>query len=206
MAEEKEKKQENKHGRTRQAEDQPVVLPGIRRFQPFTNMEDRMLTKNINRAAMFAVAAGMGAAILKPLWNDMPQTTYCYECRACYATQEKCPGRITKQAELTVASRVLDYGRFIRNGGMNCIRCGNCQTKCAAHLDLAKVYGTMQLITIDAIKKGKVPLDVLARALAVGKVGRDFLLPVMKYMQIVRKKRKNAIPEPDLLEMKQSEL
>jgi hypothetical protein len=198
MSDEKQEKKDNRTGRTRQTEDQPVVLPGIRRFQSFTNMEDRMLTKNINRAAMFGIAAGMGAAILKPLFNDMPQTTYCYECRACYATQEKCPGRITKQAELTVASRVLDYERFISNGGMNCIRCGNCQTKCAAHLDLAKIYGTMQLITIAEIKKGNVPLDVLAKALAKGKIGRDFLLPVMKYMQLVRKKRKKPVREPDL--------
>ena len=114
MAEENQENPQQKLGRTRQVEDQPVVLPGIHRYQGFTNLEDRMLTKNINRAAMLGIAAGMGAAVLKPLFHGMPQTTYCYECRACYATQERCPGRIEKQAELTVASRVLDYRHALR--------------------------------------------------------------------------------------------
>ncbi|TET36471.1 MAG: hypothetical protein E3J72_08610 [Planctomycetota bacterium] len=199
MADEKQKKDEQKIGRTRQVEDQPVALPGIRRFQSFTNVEDRMLTKNINRAAMFGVAAAMGVAVLKPLFHGMPQTTYCYECRACYATQDKCPGRITEQAELTVASRVLDYRRFILKGGMNCIRCGNCQTFCAAHLDLPKIFGTMQKLVVAAIEEGYVPTGVLAQALAEGKIGRDYLLPVVKYMQKLKKETEKPIPEPELM-------
>lgn len=155
--------------------DQPMVLPGIHRYQFFTNVKDRALTKNLNRLTMLGIAATLGVAIIKPLFKGLPQTIYCYECRACYATQDNCPVGISVQAELVVAARVSDYRRFIRNGGLKCVRCGNCSSFCVQNIQLQKVFGTMQLITIDAIKKGRVPKSVLVGAMEEGLVGRDFI-------------------------------
>lgn len=170
----KEKKRESKKHQ-REDLDQPMVLPGIHRYQFFTNLKDRALTKNLNRLTMLGIAATLGADIIKPLFKGLPQTIYCYECRACYATQDNCPTGISVQAELVVASRVSDYRRFIRNGGLKCVRCGNCTSFCVQNIQLQKVFGTMQLITIDAVKKGKVPRSVLVSAMEEGLVGRDFI-------------------------------
>ena len=95
--------------------------------------------------------------MIKPLLRGNPATIYCYECRACYATQDRCPVGITFQAELVVAGRVTDYDRFIRNGGLKCIRCGNCQSYCVQYLPLPVMFGAMQEETRAAIAKGRVP-------------------------------------------------
>lgn len=164
---------EKKH--KREEVDQPLVLPGIHRIQFFTNVSDRALTMNLNRLAMLGLATTLGVDVVKPLFHSMPQTVYCYECRACYATQDNCPVYNQFQAELVVSSRVLDYERFIMNGGIKCIRCGACQGFCVQHLDLAKIFGTMQKITMKAIGKGLVPRRVLVNALREGLVNRDFI-------------------------------
>jgi len=160
--------------------DQPIVLPGIHRYQFFTNLKDRALSPNLNRLTMFGIAVTLGADIIKPLFKGLPQTIYCYECRACYATQDNCPVGISVQAELVVASRVSDYRRFIKNGGLKCVRCGNCSSFCVQNIQLQKVFGTMQLITIDAVIKGKVPKAVLVSAMKEGLVGKDFIDEVAK--------------------------
>ena len=108
--------------RKRQDLDQPMVLPGIHRYQFFTNLKDRGWTLNLDRIALFGVVAALLATVIKPLLRGNPATIYCYECRPCYATQDRCPVGIMFQAELAVAGRVTDYDRFIRNGGLKCIR------------------------------------------------------------------------------------
>ncbi len=161
--------------------DQPIVLPGIHRYQFISNIKDRALTKNLNRVAMLGIAATLGVDIVKPLANGVPQAIYCYECRACYATQDKCPVGISFQAELVVAARVADYDRFIRNGGLKCIRCGNCQSFCVQNLDLPKIFGTMQIITIKAMKEDIIPKRILTDALKKGLVNRQYIDEVAEY-------------------------
>lgn len=160
--------------------EQPLVLPGIHRYQFFTNLKDRGWTLNLDRAALFGVVAALLATIIKPLLRGNAATIYCYECRACYATQDRCPVGITFQAELVVAGRVTDYDRFIRNGGLKCIRCGNCQSFCVQYLPLPQMFGTMQEDTRMAIKKGIVPRYALERAMNQGLVGKEFINDVVK--------------------------
>lgn len=160
--------------------EQPLVLPGIHRYQFFTNLKDRGWTLNLDRAALFGVVAALLATIIKPLIKGNAATIYCYECRACYATQDRCPVGITFQAELVVAGRVTDYDRFIRNGGLKCIRCGNCQSFCVQYLPLPQMFGTMQEDTRAAIKKGIVPRYALQRAMKQGLVGKEFINDVVK--------------------------
>lgn len=159
----------------REDTEQPLVLPGIHRYQFFTNLKDRGWTMNLDRAALFGIVAALLATILKPLAHRNPATIYCYECRACYATQDRCPVGITFQAELAVAGRVTDYLRFLRNGGLKCIRCGNCQSYCVQYLPLPEMIGTMQHDTRLAIRKGIVPRYALEAALKDGLVGKEFI-------------------------------
>jgi Na+-translocating ferredoxin:NAD+ oxidoreductase RnfC subunit len=84
------------------------------------------------------------------------------------------------QAELAVAGRVLDYDRFIRNGGLKCIRCGNCQSFCVQYLPLPQMFGTMQEETRAAITRGIVPRTTLHKAMAGGLVGKEFIDDVVK--------------------------
>lgn len=171
-----EKKVEHKRDDT----EQPMVLPGIHRYQFFTNLRDRGWTKNLDRAAVFAVVAALLATLIKPLLRRNAATIYCYECRACYATQDHCPVGIMYQAELSVAARVLDYDRFIRNGGLKCIRCGNCQSYCVQYLPLPQMFGIMQEDTRLAMRTGVVPGYTLDRALSEGLVGKEFIDDVVK--------------------------
>ncbi|MEW6531756.1 MAG: hypothetical protein AB1473_13040 [Thermodesulfobacteriota bacterium] len=164
----------------REDTEQPLVLPGIHRYQFFTNLKDRGWTMNLDRVALFGVVTALLATIIKPLARGNPATIYCYECRACYATQDRCPVGIFFQAELAVAGRVGDYDRFIRNGGLKCIRCGNCQSYCVQYLPLPQMFGTMQEDTREAIRHKLVPRYVLARAMKEGLVGKEFIDDVVK--------------------------
>ena len=166
--------------RKREDTEQPMVLPGIHRYQFFTNLKDRGWTMNLDRVAVFGIVGALLATIIKPLLNSNPATIYCYECRACYATQDRCPVGIMFQAELVVAGRVTDYDRFLRNGGLKCIRCGNCQSFCVQYLPLPQMFGTMQEDTREAIRKGIVPRYALQRAMAQGLVGKEFIDDVVK--------------------------
>src|SRR5512147_855184 len=148
--------------------DQPTTLPGIRRYQSFSNLKHRTPSENLNRLSMLAIAGSLGLVVAKPLFHGNLQTIYCYECRACYATQDNCPASIQYQAELTISSRVADYSKFISNGGLNCIRCGTCQGFCVQHLDTATIFGIMQKDTMKAISEGKVPPSLLVEALRHG--------------------------------------
>ncbi len=172
--------EENVKQGKRQDPDQPMVLPGIHRYQFFTNLKDRGWTRNLDRVALFGIVAALIADVTKALSRGNPATIYCYECRACYATQDRCPVGIMFQAELAVAGRVCDYDRFIRNGGLKCIRCGNCQSYCVQYLPLPKMFATMQEDTLDAIRRGIVPRFSLDRALNQGLVGKEFIDDVVK--------------------------
>ena len=163
--------------------DQPATLPGIHRYQSFTNLKHRTPSENLNRLSMLAIASSLGLVIAKPLFHGNPQTIYCYECRACYATQDNCPASIQYQAELTISARVADYSKFIRNGGLNCIRCGTCQGFCVQHLDTATIFGIMQNETMKAISLGKVPEDLLVDALRRGMINREFIDDVAEYLR-----------------------
>lgn len=167
----------------RQDDEQPLMLPGIHRYQFFTNLKDRMLTKNLNRLAMAGIATATGSLVAKPIINGVPQTIYCLEDRACYATLEHCPVGIKYQAELTVATRVADYERFIRNGGLKCIGCGSCIPFCTLRLDLPHVYKRMQEMTIEALEDDKVPKQVIAAALEKGLVGAEHIETVSNWYQ-----------------------
>jgi len=178
---EKEENKKTKIG-VRDNEDQPILMPGIRRFQFFTNVDDRALTKNLNRTAMFGIAAVLAVDVGKAVVNKNPQTIYCYECRACYGTQDKCPVGIAFQAELVVSARVSDYDRFLRNGGLRCIRCGSCQSFCVQYLDLPQIFGTMQIQTMKALKKGKIPNRMIQNAFEKGLINKDFIDEVAKHI------------------------
>ncbi|HDQ00483.1 MAG TPA: hypothetical protein ENN22_15055 [bacterium] len=174
--------QEKKPIGARWEEDQPLVMPGIRRFQFFTNVDDRALTKNLNRLAMFGIATVLAVDVGKAVVNKNPQTIYCYECRACYSTQDKCPVGIQYQAELVVAARVSDYDRFCRNGGLKCIRCGSCQSFCVQYLNLAQIFGTMQQQTMKALRTGKIPERIIRNAFRNGLINRDFIDEVTEFL------------------------
>jgi hypothetical protein len=156
-------------------EDKPAAYPGIHRYAPFTNLRDRMTTPALNRAVMVGIGAAVALDVLRPIALGMWDAAYCYECRACYATQENCPASITFQAELTVACRTMDYRRFINNRGLLCLRCGNCDGFCVQHLNLAELYGKMGVATVKAMYDGKIPFDVVEHALRNGLVGRQYI-------------------------------
>jgi len=167
----------------RRDHDQPTTLPGIRRYQSFSNLKHRTPSENLNRLSMLALAGSLGLAVTKPLVHGNLQTIYCYECRACYGTQDNCPASIQYQAELTISARVGDFSKFIRTGGLNCIRCGACQGFCVQHLDTATIFGIMQKQTMDAIALGRVPPDLLVDALRRGMINREFIDRVAQHLR-----------------------
>jgi hypothetical protein len=154
---------------------QPIGLPGIRRFQFFSDLRDRALTKNLNRLAMIGIGASLAVDVAKPIVHDAAQTIYCYECRACYATQDKCPAGIAYQAELNVATRVGDPWRFIRAGGMKCLRCGGCVSFCVINLDLPRIFSVGQEMVMAAIGASRVPRARVVEAFEQGLFGREFI-------------------------------
>jgi len=163
--------------------DQPTTLPGIHRYHSFTNLKHRTPSENLNRLSMLAIAGSLGLVVAKPLVHGNLQTVYCYECRACYATQDNCPASIQYQAELTISSRVGDYSKFINSGGLNCIRCGTCQGFCVQHLDTATIFGIMQKDTMDAMSRGRIPDRLLVDALRSGMINRDFIDDVARHLR-----------------------
>jgi len=185
----KEKNKINQHRRDDPG--QPISLPGIRRFQFFSNLKDRALTKNLNRAAMLGIGVTFVIDILKPIIHDNPQTVYCYECRACYATQDKCAVGIAYQAELVVAARVADYGRFLKAGGLKCVRCGACTSFCVQNLDLPIIFSKMQQMTISAMEKGRVRNKDIEKAYRNGLINREFIDKVAFWLG--HKKSKNNL-------------
>ncbi|MDP8256291.1 MAG: hypothetical protein P9M14_11120 [Candidatus Alcyoniella australis] len=179
MASQKKDKPEHKRDRLQQ----PLVMPGIHRYQFFSDISDRPLTKNLNRAAMLAIGTALAVDALKPLIGGVPQTLYCYECRACYGTQDRCPVGIGLQAELTVSARVADYERFLRAGGLKCVRCGNCRSFCVVNLDLPRIYSTMQQRTIAAMQRGAIRRQAIQHAYDDGLVGRQFIDRVAQWLE-----------------------
>ena len=179
--ENKEQKEQKRNG-VRNVDDQPIAMPGIRRFQFFTNVDDRALTKNLNRVAMFGIATVLAVDVGKAVVNGIPQSIYCYECRACYGTQDKCPVGISFQAELVVAARVTDYDRFLRNGGLKCIRCGSCQSFCVQYLNLPRIFGTMQILTMKALRQRKIPKHMVQDAFDKGLINQQFIDEIAKFL------------------------
>ena len=169
------KKKEEKKEHRRDDPGQPIALPGIRRFQFFSNLKNRANTENLNRAAMLGIGATFVLDIFKPIMHRVPQTVYCYECRACYATQDKCAVGIAYQAELVVAARVADYGRFLKAGGLKCIRCGNCTSFCVQNLDLPVIFSKMQQMTLEAMRKGRIRFKDMEDAYRNGLINRQFI-------------------------------
>jgi len=177
MADEKKKNLHKRDDAT-----QPIALPGVRRFQFFSNLRDRALTKNLNRLAMLGIGASLALDVAKPVATGDPQTIFCYECRACYATQDKCPAAISFQAELNVAARVGDHWRFIKAGGMKCIRCGSCVSFCVINLDLPRIFSRGQQRVMEAIEAGRVPRARIDEALRKGWFGREFIDRVVAWL------------------------
>jgi len=177
MADPKEKTDPVPHRRQPRAcdPDKPAALPGIHRYAPFTDLRDRMTTPALNRAVMVGIGTAVALDVIRPIAAGMFDAAYCYECRACYATQERCPASIAFQAELTVASRTMDYRRFITNRGLLCMRCGNCNGVCVQHLDLARLYGRMGIATLQALHQGRLPFALVERALTEGLVGQAYI-------------------------------
>lgn len=180
MAEERTKDKKVTH--KRDDPDQPAALPGIHRYQFFSNLKDRPLTKNLNRAAMLGIGVTFVLDIFKPILHDNPQTVYCYECRACYATQDRCAVGIAFQAELVVAARVADYGRFLKAGGLKCVRCGNCSSFCVQNLDMPVIFSRMQQMTMEAMRKGRILRRDLENAYRKGLINRQFIDDVAEYL------------------------
>lgn len=60
-------------------EDQPFSLPGIRRYQFFPNLQDRALTKNLDRLILLGISGALVFDVVKPLLHGNPATIYCYE-------------------------------------------------------------------------------------------------------------------------------
>ncbi|MDP8221871.1 MAG: hypothetical protein P9L99_00810 [Candidatus Lernaella stagnicola] len=167
---------------------QPIGLPGIRRFQFFSNLRNRSLTENLNRLAMVGIGASLALDVAKPVATGTPQTIFCYECRACYATQDKCPAAIAYQAELNVAARVGDHWRFIDAGGMKCIRCGGCVSFCVIHLDLPRIFSRGQQRVMEAIEAGRVPRQRVEEAFRRGLFGREFIDRIVAWLESETKK------------------
>lgn len=166
---------EPKIGKVRSDDSQPLVLPGIKRYQFFSNIKHRILTQGLNRVSLFGIAAYVAADIVKALRTADPQTIYCYECRACYATQDSCPVGIMQQGDLVIASRSSDYKRFLDLGGLRCIRCGNCTSYCVQHLDLPRIFAAGQHRLMSALRMGRVPKSALRDAMSRGLVNLEFV-------------------------------
>ena len=179
MAEEKET---SKKTHKRDDPKQPAALPGIHRFQFFSNLRDRALTRNLNRAAMLGIGVTFAVDVFKPVWQGNPQTIYCYECRACYATQDRCAVGINYQAELVVAARVANYKKFLKAGGLKCVRCGFCTSYCVQNLDLPKIFSRMQEMTMAAMEKGRIRRADLEEAYREGKINRQYIDRVAAYL------------------------
>ena len=149
---------------------EPVeVYPGIRRYQFFSRAKHRMLTPHLNRIAMLVIAASLLVVIVKALIMGSGSSLFCLEDRACLRVtktedpEKRCP-EMLEPVELVISSRVNDYIRFIKNGGLRCQGCGRCREFCILNLDIAKIVDGMQKRTLTAMERDKIPLDVLHRA------------------------------------------
>ena len=175
-------------GRVRGDESQPATVPGIRRYQFFTNLKHRALTQGLNRVSLFGIAAYVTADVIKALGTADPQTIYCYECRACYATQDSCPVGIMQQGDLVIASRCSDYKRFLDLGGLRCIRCGNCTSYCVQELDLPRIFAAGQHRVLEAMAKGRIPKSALRKAMAQGLVNTEYVDGVADYLGLKKER------------------
>ncbi|MEW6360306.1 MAG: hypothetical protein AB1696_28490 [Planctomycetota bacterium] len=162
----------------RATEKEPVeVYPGIRRYQFFSRSKHRMLTPHLNRIAMLIIAVSLLGVIVKALIMGSGYSLFCLEDRACIRVKKtedpakRCP-EMLEPVELVIASRVNDYIRFIKSGGLRCQGCGRCREFCILNLDIPKIVDGMQQRTLTAMERGKVPLDVLRNALYDPELGR----------------------------------
>ena len=166
--------------------DEPTALPGLHRYQFFTNIAHRMQTTELNRLSLFGIAGFVAADVVKALMGADAQTIYCYECRACYATRSSCPVGIERQGDLVIAARCSDYCRFLELGGLKCLRCGNCTSYCVQNLDLPRIFATGQHSLMEAVKAGHVPKRALRAAMAQGLVNVEFVDVVARHLGLSR--------------------
>jgi len=174
-------------GRVRSDQSQPAAVPGIRRYQFFTNLKHRTLTQGLNRVSLLGIAAYVAADVVKALATSDPQTIYCYECRACYATQDSCPVGIMQQGDLVIAARCGDYVRFLDLGGLRCIRCGNCTSYCVQNLDMPRIFAAGQHRLIDAMHAGRVPERALRDSMARGLVNLEYVDTVAAHLDLAKR-------------------
>lgn len=160
---------------------EPDLVPGARINQFFTKQRHRMLTPNLNRVAMFIIIASVVLIIAKPLGIGTGQSLYCMECRSCLAVGDDCPVEI-QPADLVIAAQTSDYRTFIEAAGLTCIRCGECVQYCIVDIDIASVSSTMQDRTMEAIKAGKIPTNLLLEALDEDKIGPEYIDEVEEYL------------------------
>lgn len=165
----------------RVTEEEPDLVPGGKIYQYFTKQKHRMLTNNLNRAAMFIIVASIVLLIAKPLVIGTGQSLYCMECRSCLAVGDDCPVNI-EPADMVIAAQTSDYRTFIEAGGLTCIRCGECVEHCIADIDIPSVAGTMQERTMEAIHKGNIPTDLLVEAIEEDNIGPDYIDEVKEYL------------------------
>jgi ferredoxin len=141
------------------------VLPGVRRYQFISKSQHRMLTKHLNRIAMVIIALALTFVIFKAVFIGTGYSVYCLEDRSCMRVLsqpegENCPEFIYP-VEMVVASRTADYERFIRQGGLRCIQCGNCTKWCILEINIPEIAARMQELTLEALAEGKVSPELV---------------------------------------------
>ena len=133
------------------------------------------------RAAVLAASGLVAANVLRPILQDIPEAASCYDCNACNRTRDHCPVGIERQSELAAAARSFAYGKFVRNAGLKCIRCGACAGFCPIELDTAKMFGAMQMAVLNTMRAGRLPRELLVDALRRGQVNSALIDEVSKY-------------------------
>ncbi|UMZ74094.1 hypothetical protein [Natranaerofaba carboxydovora] len=165
----------------KQSESDVDLIPGGRIYQYFTKQRHRMLTPNLNRMAMLIIVLALLLTISKSIAIGTGQSIYCLECRSCLAVGDDCPADL-QPSELVIAARTGDYKNFIKDGGLECITCGECVEYCIVDIDIASVIGTMQDRTMDAIKAGRIPNNLLVEALEEDRIGAEYVEEVEEYL------------------------
>lgn len=141
------------------------VLPGVRRYQFISKSQHRMLTKHLNRIAMVIIALTLAFVIFKSVFIGTGYSVYCLEDRSCMRVLsqpegENCPEYIYP-VEMVVASRTADYERFIRQGGLRCIQCGNCTKWCILEINIPEIAARMQELSLEALDEGKISAELV---------------------------------------------
>ena len=139
--------------------------------------------QRVAEVAALAVIAAAGTAALA---RGQGAALFCCHDRTCTRTQEHCPAGITRQDELAAAAQADDHARFIRHGGLACLRCGNCEPHCGERLPLARHFAAQQARSAAMLGRPAVTPAVAAAcrdALAAGLVGPEHIEQVLPHVQ-----------------------